>query len=292
MREESESEKAIRRLLLGESGEEERQRVEESFMTDPEYREKVLMAEDDLVEDYLDGALSERERERFRAHFLSTPRQRRKVRLARSLGSFAAAAEVTAHSPPAEEEEPQHASWLRRLVAALGLRRPVVYVPVALTLVAAVLLGSWLLVEFRRAQQLRAREEGRRVETERELARLNDPSGARTDARVFSKALPPLNVRGEANTVPRQGEADVVELRLLRGREEYVSYAATLQRIGAADRFSVNGLRAADTPGGRAVPVRIPARLLTPGAYRLTLTGVTADGRREEADEYTFYSEE
>ncbi len=291
MREESESEKAIRRLLLGESGEEEQQHTEELFMTDPEYREKVLIAEDELVEDYLEGALSERERAKFRAHFLSTPRQRRKVRLARSLRSFTAA-EVTAHSPPAEEEEPQHSSRLRRLVESLGFRRPAVYVPAAVALVAALVFGSWLLVESYRARQLRANEEAHRAEVERELARLNDPSGTGTGVRVFPLALTPLNVRGSASRLPRQGEADVVELRLLRGRDAYASYAVTLQRIGAASRFTVASLRAADSPAGRAVPVRIPARLLTPGTYRLTLTGITTDGRREEADEYTFLSEE
>jgi hypothetical protein len=293
MKEENESEKSIRRFLLGESGEEEQQRTEELFMTDPEYREKVLMAEQDLIEDYLENALSEGERERFRRHFLSTPRQRRKVRITRSLRNYAAV-EVTAHSPPDAGEKLQPVSWLRKLVEALRLRSPIVYLPLAAALVVAIFFGAWRLVEYRRAQQLRAREESQRLEVEQELAQLNDPSGVGRPpppgTRVFQ--LSPVTLRGEANKLSPPAETSVVELWLLRAGDEYQSYRASLQRVGAAPRFSIPNLHAANTPGGRAVPVKIPVRLLTPGTYRLTLSGVTPDGRLEEADEYTFQRDE
>jgi hypothetical protein len=290
MREESENDEAIRRLLLGLSDDEERRGVEEMFMTDPEYREKVLMTEDDLIEDYLDGSLSEGEQKRFRMHFLSTPRQQRRVRVARSLRSFAAV-EVMAHSPPAEEDDPQPVGWLRRLADALRLRSPAVYVPLAAALVVALVFGSWWLFESNRARQLRAQEEARRLEVEQLLARFNE-GPSEPGAPVFSLALTPVNVRGETLTVPPQPESGVVELRLLRAADEYNSYRATLQRVGGLSQYSIPGLRAADTSAGRAVPVRIPARLLTPGTYRLKLSGVGANGRPVELDEYTFQREE
>lgn len=294
MREDNESEKSIRRLLLGESGEDEQQRIEELFMTDPEYQEKVLMAEHDLIEEYLENALSKGDREKFRRHFLSTPQQRRKVRIAQSLKNYAAI-EVTAHSPPPEEEKLQPVSWLRRLFEALGLRRPVVYLPLAAALVVAVLFGTWRLVESRRAQQIRAREESQRLEVEQELAQLNDSSGVgrpQPGARVFQMALPSVTLRGTANKLSPPAETSVVELWLLRAKDEYESYRASFQRVGAASRYSIPNLRAADTPGGRAIPVKIPVRLLTPGAYRLTLSGVTPDGQPGETSEYTFQRDE
>ncbi|HEY9405056.1 MAG TPA: hypothetical protein VIQ24_20560 [Pyrinomonadaceae bacterium] len=294
MKEESENDEAIRRLLLGLSDDKERRGVEELFMTDPEYREKVLVAEDDLIEDYLDGSLSEGERQRFRTHFLSTPRQQRRVRVTRELRSFAAV-EVTAHSPPAEEDDPQPVGWLRRLADALRLRESAVYVPLAAALVAALVLGSWWLFEFSRAPQLRAQEESRRLEVERLLARFNDPSGTglpEPGAPVFSLPLTPVNVRGETQIVPPQPDSGVVELRLLRAGNGYNSYKATLQRVGGLSQYSIPGLRDADTSAGRAVPIRIPARLLTPGTYRLKLSGVGADSQPVELDEYTFQREE
>jgi hypothetical protein len=294
MREESENDEAIRRLLLGLSDDEERRGVEELFMTDPEYQEKVLMVEDNLIEDYLDGSLSESERERFRTHFLSTPRQQRRVRVVRSLRSFAAV-EGTAHSPPAEEDDPQPLGWLRRLADALRLRSPAVYAPLTVALIAALVFGSWWLFDSSRARQLRAQEEARRLEVERLLARFNDPSGAglpEPGSPVFSLTLTPVNVRGETQAVPPQPESGVVELLLLRADDDHKSYQATLQRVGGLSQYSILGLRAANTSAGRAVPVRIPARLLTPGTYRLKLSGVGADGRLVELDEYTFQREE
>ena len=290
MREESDSDEAIRRLLLGLSDDEERRGVEEMFMIDPEYREKVMTAEDDLIEDYLDGSLSESERERFRTQLLSTPLARRRVRLTRSLRNFAV--EATAHSPPAEEGEPQPRSWLGRLADAL--RSPAVYVPVAVAVVFALVFGAWWLVESRRAQQLHAQEETQRLEVERLLARYNDPSGTglpEPGAAVFPLPLRSVNVRGEAQVLPPPPESGVVELRLLRAADEYKGYRVTLQRVGGVSQYSVHGLRAADTPAGRAVPVRIPARLLTPGTYRLRLSGIRDDDRAEELDEYIFQRE-
>lgn len=294
MREEDESAKSIRRFLLGEADEAEQRHVEESFITDPEYAEKLSIAEHELIEAYLDDALSAAERERFRAHFLATPQQRRKVRIAHSLKSFAAV-EFASHSPPAEGQDARNVPPRRRPGGALRLRSPFVYVPLAAALVAVVFLGSWRLVEFRRAQQLRARAESQRLEAERELAQLNDPSAAgrpQPDANVISAALLPVNPRGAANRLPPLAGAGVVELRLLPGGEEYPSYSASLQKIGEASRYTIPNLRAADTPSGRAVPVRLPARLLTPGQYRLTLRGIAADGRTEDADEYTFQRDE
>ncbi len=294
MRKEDESARSFRRFLLGEADEAEQRRVEETFMTDPEYREKLLLAEHDLIEDYLDDALSPAERERFRAHFLATPQQRRKVRIARSLKSYAPV-EFASHSPPAEGQSTRNVSPLRRLANALSLRSPFVYVPLAGALVAAVLFGSWRLIEFRREQQLRAREESQRLEAEWELAQLNDPSRVGPPlpgATVISTALPPVSTRGSANRLPPLAGAGVVELRLLPSGEEYPSYSASLQRVGAASRYAIPNLRAADTPDGRAVPVRIPARLIAPGQYRLTLRGIAADGRTEDADEYTFQRDE
>ncbi len=291
MREENEDKMAVRRLMLGDLSEEERQRIEERFITDAEYRESVLMEENELIEEYLESALSEREMEQFRTRFLSTPPQRRKVKIARALKKYAEV-ESAAHSPPVAART-QQAPWWRRYLDALRLRSPFVYAPLAAALVVALVFGVPRLNEFRRAKELRAREEARRVEAERELARLNDPSSLgppQPGAAVFSVALSPVSVRGAgaAPKLDRTDETSVVELRLLRGSDEFRSYHVTLQRVGDAAPVAIANLRLADTPSGKAVPVKIPVRLLTRGAYRLTLRGVNADGATEVADEYNF----
>ena len=100
--------------------------------------------------------------------------------------------------------------------------------------------------------------------------------------------------------MPPQPESGVVELQLLlraaaddKSYKSYKNYQVTLQRVGGLSQYSIPALRAADTPAGLAVTVRIPARLLTPGTYRLKLSGLGADGLPPvELDEYTFLREE
>ena len=79
----------MRQFLLGELSEREREELEQLVLTEEGTRDKVLMAEDDLIEEYLEGSLPGMERERFLRQFLSIPHQRNKLRIAKSLRRFA-----------------------------------------------------------------------------------------------------------------------------------------------------------------------------------------------------------
>src|SRR5215216_6370380 len=96
MKEANEEEFLLRLYLLGELGEGEQESVEERFITDRGFKERVLVVEDELVEDYLSGELSETEEASFVRHFLSTPEQRQRVRIAGAIKKYMAA-EVPAH---------------------------------------------------------------------------------------------------------------------------------------------------------------------------------------------------
>jgi hypothetical protein len=294
MREENEDRVLIRRFLLGELDEEERQRIEELFMVDGDYRETVLTVEGELIESYLEGSLSEPEGKMFAERFLSTPGRRRQVQVTRAMKRYAAV-EVASHSPPAAEEPPKRRPepmWRQSLGGWLTTRARVVYVTAAALIIAAVLGGLWAAYNRRPVTRLTP-EEAQRLEVERELAGLNDAAGrARTPpgAHVFSTALPPVSPRAAASSfnVPLRDGADLIELRLLTAGDEYPLYRGTLRRVGGANAYAIPGLRVESTPDGRAVPVRIRAGLLTHGLYQVTLSGVTADGRLEGAGEYTF----
>jgi hypothetical protein len=57
MREVTQDDLSIRRLILGELKGVEREELEERFLTNADFREKVLMAEDDLIDAFLEGEL-------------------------------------------------------------------------------------------------------------------------------------------------------------------------------------------------------------------------------------------
>src|ERR1041384_2967256 len=92
----------LRQFLLGKVDDEERQRIETLFLTDPQSREKVLAVEQDLIEDYLDDSLSTSDRERFLLHYAGTPVQRRKLRHAKTVqvGATEAGSPTSVALPP------------------------------------------------------------------------------------------------------------------------------------------------------------------------------------------------
>src|SRR5215212_5411600 len=99
MEELDEEQKYVRKYLLNDLDEGERQAVEERLMTDPGYLKEVLITESELMEDYHDGMLSERDRERVEKYVLATERQAEKLALTKVL-STRVKVKAAANSPP------------------------------------------------------------------------------------------------------------------------------------------------------------------------------------------------
>lgn len=278
MEEAEEEERVLRRFLLGDLEEEERERVEERFITDPDFKERTLLAEDELVEDYLVGQLSEAERELFSEHFLSVPDHRLKVRIAGSLNSYMA---IEMPSPP---PEPGGAYLPAGAIDAVIKDTPFwhrtgILVPTSLTLLLAVILGGFWLAGLKQRRNL--------AEVRRELQQLNAQPGSAASPSLF---LTPIVARGggDSNTVPSPAGDAPVQLWLMLVKDEYQSYQVVFMKDADAAQFPVSALRAETTPRGRAIPVRIPSRLLAPGAYILKLNGIADNGSIEEVGEYNF----
>lgn len=80
---------ALRRYLLGEAADEdEARRVEHRLLSDDLFFEELGAAEDELIDDYLDGSLAPAEREKFALHFLSTAERGEKLAFARHLFDY------------------------------------------------------------------------------------------------------------------------------------------------------------------------------------------------------------
>jgi CHAT domain-containing protein/lipopolysaccharide biosynthesis regulator YciM len=78
----------IRRYLLAQLAEDELERLEERMMADNELFNRVLLAEDEMVEEYVQKQLSEQDRFRFEASFLATEAGRRQVAVKRALYEY------------------------------------------------------------------------------------------------------------------------------------------------------------------------------------------------------------
>ena len=132
----TEEEDLIRRYLLDDASDEERRRVEARLLEDDDYGERLLLIEDELIDDYARGALSARERELFARNFLLTPRRRQDLIVAQEIMKRAAAGEP---EPSQRRQEP--APQWRRALFIPGWK-VAVYAALALAL-GLTLWGHW-----------------------------------------------------------------------------------------------------------------------------------------------------
>src|ERR1044071_6338740 len=90
MAEEPLTQTIARRFLLGEVDDAQREIIELRFMSDAQAKVVLLLAEEELIEDYFEGNLSRPEGDRFLKQYASTSHQRQKLKIQRSIKEWAA----------------------------------------------------------------------------------------------------------------------------------------------------------------------------------------------------------
>lgn len=275
MKEETVTDAALRQFLLGDVDDEERQRLESLFVTDAQARERILIAEQDLVEDYLEDSLTAADKEKFVSVYGSTPEQRRKLRINKAIKDWAAGEQKATVSPAAS-------SFWGRLSARLGLK-PMFVIPVAATVVIAIVTALvWL--------NSRNEERNQRAALNQEIARLNEPESLReTPSGLAVLRLQPGSLRGVATQeeLVKNAGTQIVELQLAWNQPtRYPSYQATIRRVSSNESFTTPPLHPEND--GRTIRLRIPARFLTRGLYQIELSGIDAGASASPPEEYQF----
>lgn len=257
----------IQRYLLAELDEEMRQRLEERLMTDNEYFEELLVAEDELIDSYLSNALPPGDKEKFEGHFLSTPERRRKMSFARTLRKYIVAKEEELTVPAGIDNS--SASRKRFLFPSFGFRNPIAGFSVAAALLLMVIGVSWLILREQRAE---------------------NPSRPGNGGNVLAVNLTAGGVRseGERNRITIPANTNIVEFRLEIAFDEYKNYRAIIQTDTGSEVFSLDQLAAEKNGSERVVIVPTPAKTLRPGDYQLKLSGLAAGGELEDIGTYYF----
>lgn len=265
MREITQEDLRIRRFILGELKGLEREELEELFLTDGAFREKVLMAEDDLIDEYLDGELKGSELEEFRMSFESMPQHSAKFRAARSIHNYAKREYAATYS-----RSKHHAGF---------------YVAIAASVLVVAMAALWL---FNRARENEvAGDESRRIAVEKQLAELNARPANRDEP--VSLVLVPVTTRSGNQarlSVSRDGEK--FNLLLMPATTQFETFTATLRRTGDQQQYEIPGLRIESAPGTSGVRLRLLASLLDQGQYEILLHGIGPDGQKVDAGTFTF----
>lgn len=274
MKQETLNDALLRKFLLGKVDDGERVRIESLFLIDPEAKQRVLDAEQELIEDYLENSLAPSDREYFLSVYAQTVAQRQSLRITKSIKEWALEAELP-------QVVPAHIAGASELLKRL-LFRPVLLVPVSVTIAIVFVIAVVWLNSLMRPE---------RLVLEQELARLNAPTSLReVSPQMVSLDLLPVTLRSAEHQVKLKTGAGVqiVELRLPWFQKEHSSaYEAEIRRLDDDESFTIRNVTAA-SDGRYFTRIRVPAQMLRPGQYQIRLNVIAANGESDLAAEYQF----
>lgn len=117
-----EQQNSIRKYLLASLDDEvEMRRIEEKILLDDDFVEQLSIAEDELIDEYLDGILTETEREQFLRFFLLSPENKEKLRLIQNLRRYAAKQPAVYNVKQPSEKKAKRFDW-RKLFSSTPMR--------------------------------------------------------------------------------------------------------------------------------------------------------------------------
>lgn len=300
----------LKRYLLGQLPEPERDALESQLIVDREQRAEVEAVERDLIDDYVSGSLEADERSNFEGLFLASATRREKVNFARSL-AHEARTSPTAHQDFGSKSKSR--SWLSRFFPDT---RPVL----GFALGAAALLivaGAVWFVMYRQQpsaeragiensappavvpisptpQEASPPDKGHDTEV---VTAPNNSNSATSEQRqqqtpsVASFLILPGSVRGSGGgqllTIPARAQS--VKLRLsLEGQPATGAVRAELRRQSADGElvWRTRNVRAQRSSLGPFVLMELPADKLPAGKYTALIKGAGDVGPVETL--YTF----
>jgi len=303
----SNEEQQRRRYLVGDLTEEEKRAIEEQYFTDDEAFERLLAAEDDVVDEYVRGGLSAEERQRAAQRVARNPR---KTAFARALARW------TEESPAdsAKALSPRAAPQFRRSVRTARWVAAIAAVCAILAGAAALWLTgerSNLRSELARAreeqsglesreQAMRAREKGLEAEVAAEHRRNEELSTQlkvereqRALAEQLTKVaavvlLPSLRGAERPNELVLSSNIERAELQVRLEDPDYRSFRATITGANKEVVWRSGSLDAQRVNSHRVLIVTVPARVLRAGDYFLSIEGAEKRASFEEVAEYYF----
>ena len=260
----------IRQYLLGGLDDDEREQLEQRVITNPDYKEEVLITEEELLEEFVNGSLSAPEAESFTKMYTSSPGQWRKVKIAEALNRYAIE-HASVVQPLAAQK-----SWTRSLFELFRTKNRFRQFSLA-ALIMLLAVGGAVLLYWLMSHEMRANYEA--------LVKLNQAGSEvlEPDTSIVSVSLPPLLFRGtgDPTNVTITKKTITVQLRLAEPSGGTHLFRATLKDSKAAEVFRLEDLRAHQMDRQSMLVLQIPARMLTPQEYQLEISEKTSDGNYE-----------
>jgi hypothetical protein len=275
----------VRSYLLGSLDEARLEQFELRLLSDAQLQEEVRAEQDELLDDYSFGLLTSSERERFEQYFLPVPGRADQLRFARAMKEYVdeegARGRQQAATRASREQTTAPSRSGRKILAGLAL---------AACILVALVVGLLVWRGARQEREARARLARAEVETEVLRWTRQPPADAGSSNRFADLTLTPGLVRESsgARRVVIAQETLAAQLRLELTDRRFERYEVTLLTDEDVVVFAVAPLLPEEDGADRVLVLRIPARFLPAGDYRLRVRGTTAGGETAEAGSYPF----
>jgi hypothetical protein len=295
-----ERDEAAVRYLIGAATEQEKTALEETLFKDPAALEEIAAIEDELIDDYLSGALPGDERSAFETAYFASPERRGRVDFARTLRQGLAGRGARPLAPRRARAVPSPIllataavlfailavvfgmdSFRARHEARTLLAERAAAAERELTLARRV---SETEAQAKKLEQQVAEERSESERLSREIEEFQAPSAAKTASLTLIAEL----IRGNGKLPSVLIASDTVNLRLIAPLPQvsYPSYRAAIQTPEGKTLW--RGSARPVSAGSHSITVTLPAKDLPPGDYILSITGVTAAGSEESAADFSF----
>jgi cell division protein FtsB len=318
----------LRKYLLGMLSEDELGKVEARILADREFYGQLLEAEEELIDEYLNGELTNQDQSKFEQSFLSTPEGYEQVELARTLSVYA---QDAARIRTAETSTNDAKRWrIQTLGLFLQAKIPEARFALLVLLFFFVFVTTWLAIRVLRLQsevgELRAASgtpQSVITELHQEISKLKDSNehlAAELKLEQERKAVLEQQI-AEARTNEdkvRTGNSNSDNERLAlvtamlfpggargAGQRNIVKITPDTKQVRLRLALSGNSYKTynaivesadgrivwketAIRPRSSSAQFTIQAELLPAADYLIKLIGVADDGQAEDSDTYYF----
>jgi hypothetical protein len=248
----------MRDYLLGTLEADQRSALEERILCDPQVYEQLLIAEKELIDEYVAGSLSKLEQHQFETHLLNTAERQKNLRFGRLLKE-----RLNSHRPAAETAPANSLpSYL-----ALFRKAPVLAIAGALVIGLGIVFFSWLMAQKSAEDLVRQSAPGLVVVT-------LSPNSTKAPGTTQLLTVPP--------------RVSDVKLELELTNTGFHNYKSELFRGSEALDTRDGLIMEAKGDRHRVVPVIIASRNLSAGEYQVRLIGVLDSGEEQFIDVYSF----
>ena len=228
------TDKSLTRYLLGECSARKREKIESGYLSDDQLHARLLLAEENLIEAYLDGSLSPSQRKSFERWFLASPERRDKLEFVRTM------TKISQTVPPGTASM-RRRQWLRSAV-------------VGVSMLVLVVLVLWLP------------RSGPELEPDA-MGHSKSAIAGKKSAPILSFVLAPatrsLDDSGNTVTIP-DGKATIRLLLRVAERPES-DCRATIHPVDGGPDITAS----AATPSEHELAVDLPASALAAGDYEI-----------------------